>query len=150
VLEVPTNGVLQLYESQWSTVALVTARPRYTYRPPRPFLHRFAHGHYVVLDGNEEQATFIAFAHDDAPDQRHVVYLWHALASAEERERMVVDLLNSVELADHTNAAQYAERFVAAPHPSAMVHPTTAERARSATLPPDRRYLRFKLQQTGR
>jgi hypothetical protein len=63
---------------------------------------------------------------------------------------MVVALLNSVELADSTNAAQYAERFVAAPPSSAAARAIAGERARSAALPPDRRYLRFKLQQTGR
>lgn len=149
-LDEPSSGVLQMYESQWSTVALITARPRYTFRPPRTLPQQFAHGHYAVLDSTSAQATFITFAHDAVPEQRHAVYLWHALASPHERERMLVDLLNGIELADHTNATQYAERFAAPPQPSATIDFVPLERARSAALSPDRRYLRFKLQQTGR
>lgn len=114
-LDEPNYGVLQLYESQWSTMAIVTARPRYTFRPPSDLPRAFTHGHYAVLDNTVPQATFVIFAHDDDPNQRSAVYLWDALASPEERERKIEHLLNSIELANHTNAAQYASRFTATP-----------------------------------
>ncbi len=147
----PSIGVLQVYEAPWSTVAIVTQRIRYDFGRPPALPNTFAHGQYAVIESTLPQTTFITFSYSDNPDRRSTIYYWHALASAAQRERTLLDLLNTIAIADATNVAQFAERFAAPPlSTSASGSQLTDARAQDTIPPPQHRYLRFKLIQTSR
>ena len=144
-------GVLQVYEGPWSTVAIVTQRTHYEFRPSGALPNTFAHGQYAVLETTLPQSTFITFSYADNSNDRSTIYYWHALASPAQRERALVDLLNSIVIVDEANAAQYAERFAAPPlSTSAVGNQMPDARAQGTTPQPQRRYLRSKLIQTSR
>jgi hypothetical protein len=66
------------------------------------------------------QATLMEFILDQDPEHRSTVYFWHAFADEEARERMIIDMLNSLEIVDQTNAERYIDRFQAPLTPHAV------------------------------
>lgn len=121
-LDGPYMGTVQVYESQWSTVALVSPRIRRGFRGNEQLGQRFNGGRYAVLTIGTPQSTLISFVHDDQPHHHSVAYLWHAFADAAEREQMIVAMLNSIDIATRDNVASYVDRFV----PSATVAAVSA------------------------
>jgi hypothetical protein len=106
-----TPGVWQIYEGRWSTVAIMTPRLRYSLTPSDRQEHRFKQGSYTVSTFDQQQLTLIEFDFDREPVRRSAVYLWHVLADDTERERMLVEILDNLEIANRNNADQYAQRF---------------------------------------
>lgn len=113
VLHGSTPGVWQIYEGRWSTVAIMTPRLRYSLTPSDRQEHRFKQGSYTVSAFDQQQLTLIEFDFDREPVRRSAVYLWHLLADDTERERMLVEILDYLEIANRSNADQYTERFQA-------------------------------------
>jgi|GEM_PF-3874570 len=130
------SSVLQMYESEWSTIAIDS--PRIMLRPfdvDRLDLD-FAHGRYRLFHHPLIDATIAEFVMDDAPDKRMILYLWHALLTKQEREERVQQLLDSMTLVDATNIAAYQERF--SPSPTSASQPTSTPRDTLAAIPQPR------------
>ncbi|MBV9787105.1 MAG: hypothetical protein JOZ51_02950 [Chloroflexi bacterium] len=149
-------ATLQMYESEWSTLAIVTPRIALRSVPWEELDLKFAHGSYTVQTLDLPQATMAWFVLDDAPYLVMQLYLWHALADETEREQMIKQTLDSLVMVDSTNIDTYRQRF-----------PTEAEAGKAGSsspqMPPPqqinrtplspsqatrRRYLRSKLEQT--
>lgn len=104
-------AMLQMYESEWSTLAIVTPRISLRAVPWEELDRQFAHGKYMVQTLELPQATMAWFVLDDAPHVVMQLYLWHALADEAEREQMIGQILDSLVLVDTTNVDAYRERF---------------------------------------
>lgn len=95
----------------------------------------------------------VEFVLDDEPERPNLVYFWHALADEAEREQMLAEMLNSLEVADQTTVDRYAGRFAVWPgqtNTSAVPLPRVDQPAMNQTLTPERRYLRAKFRQAER
>lgn len=91
----------------------MTPRLRSSLSPPDRDEHRFKHGSYTVSTSGSQQVTLVEFDFEREPVRRSAIYLWHVLPDDAERERMLVEILDNLEIANRSNAAQYAQRFEA-------------------------------------
>jgi hypothetical protein len=152
-LDGPSFGVLQVYESEWSTLAIVTPRIGFSLFPRKQPEHPFRYGRYATSTSSASQVTMVEFVLDDEPERPNLVYFWHALADEAEREQMLAEMLNSLEVADQTTVDRYAGRFAVWPgqtNTSAVPLPRVDQPAMNQTLTPERRYLRAKFRQAER
>lgn len=153
-----TSGInaatLQMYESEWSTVAIVTPRISFRAVPWQELDRTFAHGSYTLQTLDLPQATMAWFVLEDTPYQAMQLYLWHALANETEREAMIKQILDSLVLVDSSNADTYRERFPVATDDGKAGSSSPQQPQRINTTPPApnqatrRRYFRSKLEQT--
>ncbi|HEY0606372.1 MAG TPA: hypothetical protein VGD58_25840, partial [Herpetosiphonaceae bacterium] len=153
-----TSGInaatLQMYESEWSTVAIVTPRISFRAVPWQELDRTFAHGSYTLQPLDLPQATMAWFVLEDTPYQAMQLYLWHALADETEREAMIKQILDSLVLVDNSNADAYRERFPVATDEGKAGSSSPQQPQRMNTAPPApsqatrRRYFRSKLEQT--
>lgn len=147
-------ATLQMYESEWSTVAIVTPRISFRAVPWQDLDRTFAHGSYTLQTLDLPQATMAWFVLNDTPYQAMQLYLWHALADETEREEMIKQILDSLALVDSSNAAAYRQRFPVATEDgeAGSSRPQQFQRINTAPLTPSqttrRRYFRSKLEQT--
>jgi hypothetical protein len=107
------SAVLQLYEAEWSTIAIVTPRMGLRSVPWERLDRQFAGGQFTLQVLEVPQATMASFVLDDAPNKVMQLYVWHALADEAKREEMVVEVLNSIELVDQDTIGSYMHRFPA-------------------------------------
>lgn len=107
------NGVVQLYEGQWSTLGIVAPRSPAT-ASSLPLDRAFAGGRYRIVDHQLPQVTIVEFALDAQPQLRMGLYFWHALATDAEREAMVTATLDALTQVDGDTATAYRERFLPA------------------------------------
>lgn len=108
------SSMLQIYESQWSSAAIVT--PRQTSADQTRLLSRpFAHGRYALIEHDLPDVTVIEFSMSGAPDRRMRLYLWHGLASDTEREALALTMLDSLVLVDGKHPLASRQRFIPSP-----------------------------------
>jgi hypothetical protein len=139
------TSIMQFYEGQWST--LMVESPRMIERtPPRPLDREFSNGRYSELH-SLPQTTIFEFVMDDRQDRRMRMYLWHALASDEERTALALKTLNSMTLVDTTDSERFEERFLALPTTSSAVQAPDLPQVRVVSADPRRRFTRFKFEQ---
>jgi hypothetical protein len=147
------SALLQMYESEWSSLAIVVPRIPLRAAPLEELDHSFAHGRYSIQSLDLPQATMAWFVMDDAPQRVMQMYLWHALDDEAARERTLRQILDSLVLVDASNVQQYRQRFPAAVSEGEAGGQNLAQPAKinRAPLPPSqaarRRYLRSKLEQ---
>lgn len=147
-------ATLQMYESEWSTVAIVTPRISFRAVPWQELDRTFAHGSYTLQTLDLPQATMAWFVLNDTPYQAMQLYLWHALADETEREEMIKQILDSLTLVDSSNANAYHQRFPVASEDGKAGSSSPQQFQRINTAPPApsqatrRRYFRSKLEQT--
>ncbi|HEX6292866.1 MAG TPA: hypothetical protein VFZ66_27015 [Herpetosiphonaceae bacterium] len=145
-------AILQVYEGEWSTLAIVTPRTALRPVPWDRLDHEFTDGRYTIRPFELPQATMAWFVMDDAPYQVMQLYFWHALADDTEREQMVQQILDSLVLVDEHNVGMYRQRFpVESPVGKAGTLSLPQARLRAVPVPPgqaaQRRYYRSKLEQ---
>jgi hypothetical protein len=147
------SEILQLYEGEWSTLAVVAPRIRAWPVPMGQMNSRFAHGRFSLQRLEMPQATMAWFVMDDAPHKVMQLYFWHALADDAERDRIVEQILDSMVLVDEHNVDAYSERFLPAngtEQKGSLRLPQNRSRANagSSIQSAQRRYMRSKLEQT--
>jgi hypothetical protein len=138
-----STSVTQVYEAPLSTLIIespLLPMPRLV----RPLREEFAAGRYEVVDHERENVTILDWTLSQAPQERKRVYLWHALASDEERDQLALRILNSMTLVDASNVHQFRDRFVQ-PDPSIA----RVERPQFM-IRGGRRFVRHKLEQPER
>jgi hypothetical protein len=147
-------SLLQMHESEWSTLAIVTPRVSLRAMPWERLDRRFAQGRYMIRPLELPQATMAWFVMDGVPNQIMQLYFWHALASEAEREQMVTQILDALVLVNEDNASTYNHRFLSEPEPEKTGNlslPQPRQRTNAAILSPaqmaQRRYFRSKLEQ---
>ncbi len=146
------SALLQMHESEWSTLAIVTPRIALRAAPWERIDQQFAHGRYMLRPLELPQATMAWFVMDDAPNRIMQLYFWHALVSEAEREQMVTQILDSLVLVNQENVSTYSHRFLAEPEPGKTGSLSLPQRpARATPVSPEqaarRRYIRSKLEQ---
>jgi hypothetical protein len=150
-LDWPIQSILQLYESEWSTLAIVV--PRGTGYPLRfdTLSTTFRHGRYALIPNDRPSVTIAELAFDSMPYRRVLIYYWNALASDAEREATVSELINDLELVDQHNLARYTERFeqpLSSQDDNAVHGQAAAQFPVSiSSVQPKRRYFRWKTSQ---
>jgi len=153
ILDWPIRSVLQMYESEWSTLAIVVPSSRYQPFSTRNLPHMFAHGRFTTIETDMPSVSLVEFALDEMPSRHMLLYYWHGLLHDAEREATTLELLDAMVLVDQNNAAAYSDRFHAPLTSERLpniirVSPTaTASREPPRELTSQMRHLRFKYRQ---
>lgn len=108
------SSMLQIYESQWSSAAIVTPRQA-EQAQQRTLDQRFAHGRYALIEHNLPDATAIEFSMSGAQDKRMRLYLWHGLFSTVERQSLARAMLDSLVLVDTKHPLASSHTFLPSP-----------------------------------
>lgn len=117
------SSMLQIYESQWSSAAIVTPR-QIAASQSRTLDQRFAHGRYAVIKHELPDVTVIEFSMSGTQDKRMRLYLWHGLASADERQVLARTMLDSLVLVDTKHPLASSHTFLPSPGAGRSLGPT--------------------------
>ncbi len=122
------SAIVQLYEGRWSTLAIAAPRRVEPWRYPR-LDQSFAKGRFADVPHGLPETTIIEFVLNDQPGLRMRLYLWHALATDEERTALSRTLLESLTLVDRDNIERFRDRFVS-PGSNEMTNGSSTARSR--------------------
>lgn len=106
-------ATMQMYESVWSSVAILTPR-RSEPLSSRTLDRSFAHGRYALIDHALPNTTIVEFSMSGVDDRRLRLYLWHGLADESERQTLALTILDSLVMIDSSSSIATLD-FVAPP-----------------------------------
>ena len=109
-------GLVQAYEGEQASVAIVSSPPAYPVRPLTRLERQSGRTYWrVVEDDPDRQLTEIVFAPDDDLRRRSWLYVWHADLTDGERLAAAERIIDSITWVDDIEAAAYERRFVSPP-----------------------------------
>lgn len=143
------SSVVQMYEGQWSSVAILT--PDTLVRTPLVLDESFRNGRYTLVPHALPNTTIIEFILNGAGNRRMRLYYWHGLSNDTERTAQAKAILESLVPVDTNNNTAYLERFLdpptAVPSGSAVTRPRLT---RTGSAGVRLRYMHAKLTQPTR